>query len=80
MANLNKCMYCNAQAYGPGCPFSSHGKHVHPSDPKKCIYCGSVAVGPGCPFNPFSRNHVHGVEFNSMLRDSVEKSVIGGYF
>jgi hypothetical protein len=72
-------MYCNAQAYGPGCPFSPHGKHVHPGDPKKCIYCGSLAVGPGCPFNPFSRNHVHGVEFNSMLRDSIEKSVIGGY-
>ena len=72
-------MYCSAQAYGPGCPFSPHGKHVHTSDPKKCIYCGASAVGPGCPFNPFGRNHVHGVEFNSMLKDSVEQSIIAGY-
>lgn len=76
---INKCMYCGSTAYGPGCPFSPHGKHVHPSDPKRCIYCGSYAHGPGCPFNPHSRVHVHGIEYNQMVNDSVETTITTGY-
>jgi len=79
MANKNKCIYCNAESYGPGCPYSPHGKHVHQGDPKKCIYCGSASMGPGCPYNPFNSNHVHGVEYNTMIRDSVEKTITAGY-
>lgn len=75
----NACVYCNSSAYGPGCPFSPSGVHFHPSNPKKCVWCGSVAHGPGCPFNPHSKVHIHGVEFNSMVNEKIEKSITLGY-
>lgn len=67
----SKCMYCGSTAYGTGCPYSPHKKHVHSDDPKRCIYCGSTSFGVGCPYNPFSRKHVHGVEFNQMMKESI---------
>jgi hypothetical protein len=73
------CIYCGSHSYGPGCPFSSHKKHVHSGDPKKCMYCGSMNRGPGCPFNPFSKMHIFGMEYNQMLTDTVENSIVTGY-
>jgi hypothetical protein len=77
--NKNLCVYCKSPAYGPGCPFSPSGKHFHVSDPKKCCFCGSVAVGPGCPFNPHTKMHVHGIEFNSMVKETIDKGITLGY-
>lgn len=75
----NPCVFCGSHAYGPGCPFSPTKIHLHPSDPKKCIYCGSVSRGSGCPFNPHGRIHIHGVEFNSMTNEVIDKSITLGY-
>jgi len=74
----SKCMYCNSTNYGTGCPFSPNKIHVHVDDVSKCIYCGSKNFGSGCPF---SRNkiHVHGIEYNSMLKDSIQNSIIVGH-
>jgi hypothetical protein len=52
---------------------------VHPNDSKKCIYCGSLSIGPGCSFNPNGNIHVHGIDYNSMIRDSIQHSTIIGY-
>lgn len=79
MAGSNNCIYCKSGAYGPGCPFSPHKVHVHPSDSKRCIYCGSYSVGPGCPFNPHGKMHIHGIEYNQMINDSVKNSIVTGY-
>jgi hypothetical protein len=67
-------MYCGTEAYGRGCSYSPSKVHVHVDDPKKCIYCGSITYGRGCPFNPTSNIHVHGVEFNNMIRENVHKN------
>ena len=74
--NPNVCMYCGTTGYGKGCPFAPHKTHIHPNDSKKCIYCGSTGIGTGCPFNPTGKVHVHGVDFNSMIKDSIEQSNI----
>jgi len=79
MSNKNLCVFCQSSSFGPGCPFSPSGIHFHASDPKKCCFCGSVASGPGCPFNPNSRVHIHGVDFNTMVKDSIDKSITLGY-
>jgi len=74
----SKCMYCGAESYGIGCPYSPHHKHVHVDDPKRCIYCGSTSYGIGCPYNPFGKIHIHGIEFNQMMRESVFTSFVAG--
>jgi len=71
----SSCVYCNQQTYGTGCPYSPHRVHVHIDDPKRCIYCGQQLFGQGCPYNPTSRIHVHGVEFNQMIKESIEKTL-----
>ena len=68
------CIYCGSTAYGVGCAYSPHKRHVHADDPKRCIYCGSTSFGVGCPYNPFSKKHIHGVEFNQMQKESVLNS------
>lgn len=68
------CIYCGSTAYGVGCPYSPHRRHVHADDPKRCIYCGSTSFGVGCPYNPFGKKHIHGVEFNQMMKESVLNS------
>jgi hypothetical protein len=73
-------MFCNSTAYGPGCPYSPHKKHVHISNGQNCIYCGSSAIGLGCPQNPFSKMHVRGVEYNMMTKESVYQSVMAALF
>lgn len=75
----NLCVFCKSPAFGPGCPFSPTKIHFHASDPKRCCWCGSVAVGLGCPFNPHGKFHVHGIEFNAMVKETIEKSIILGY-
>ena len=77
--NDSKCMYCKSKAHGVGCPYSPHGKHVHPNTAGKCIYCGSQASGIGCPYNPFGKTHVHGIDYNSMISETIENSIIAGY-
>lgn len=69
------CVYCGQQTYGKGCPYSPSRTHVHIDDPKRCIYCGHTGFGHGCPYNPTSRMHVHGVEFNNAIAESITKTL-----
>ena len=74
------CMYCGSTAYGPGCAYSPHKKHVHISNGLNCIYCGSSNIGMGCPYNPFSKMHIRGAEYNTMMKESIYQSVMGALF
>ena len=74
----SRCMFCNSSSYGMGCPYSPHKKHVHVDNPRKCIYCGSSGLGTGCPYNPFGKIHVRGVEYNTMTKESLHKSLSAG--
>ncbi len=76
----SKCLYCGSSAYGVGCVYSPHHKHVHADDPKRCIYCGSTSYGVGCSYNPFGKTHIHGVEYNVMIKESVHKCLTAGIF
>jgi hypothetical protein len=75
-----RCMFCNSTAYGYGCAYSPHKRHVHIASGDKCIYCGSSAIGFGCPLNPFSKAHIRGVEYNNMIKESLHESVMTGLF
>lgn len=77
---ISRCMFCNSTAYGYGCAYSAHKRHVHISSGDKCIYCGSSAVGFGCPLNPFSKAHVRGAEYNNMIKESLHQSIMTGLF
>ena len=66
-------MYCGAGTYGKGCPYSPHKTHVHVDDPKRCIYCGATNFGIGCIYNPTGKVHVHGVEFNLLIKECTER-------
>lgn len=70
------CVYCNQQAYGRGCMYSPSKIHFHMDDPKRCVYCGQLATGMGCPYNPTGKVHIHGVEFNSMMKEKAENNVM----
>lgn len=74
----SKCMYCGNESYGTGCPYSPHKYHVHVDDSKRCIYCSSTLFGTGCPYNPFNKRHVHGTEYNQMIKDSIHKNITAG--
>jgi hypothetical protein len=76
----SKCMFCGSTAYGMGCAYSPHKRHVHISNGEQCIYCGSTSIGMGCPLNPFSKMHVRGVEYNNMNRESVHKTMMSVLF
>ena len=86
MANIagtntqSKCLYCGSTSYGRGCPYSPHKLHVHIDDPQRCIYCSSQSIGLGCPYNPFSKLHVRGVEFNTMLKENIHEAMTAGIF
>ena len=77
--NKDTCMYCGSTAYGPGCPHAPNRIHVHPHNSGKCIYCGSTARGQGCPHNPLGRVHVHGVDFNLMIKEALKDGLTLGY-
>lgn len=79
MSNKDTCVYCGSPSYGRGCPYSPNKIHVHIGDPKKCIYCGSVSRGIGCPYNPHDKTHIHGLDYNQMVKDCVEVGTITGY-
>ena len=69
---MSKCMFCDSTLYGTGCMYSPHKKHVHLDQPRKCIYCGSSLLGPGCQYNPFSKIHVRGIEYNTIVKESMQ--------
>jgi hypothetical protein len=73
---ISRCMYCNSTSYGKGCKYGPGGVHFHPSDAKKCSYCGSTSFGKGCKINPFDDLHLHGINFNSMFKESLKNSFI----
>ena len=68
----SRCMYCGSVDHGKGCRFGPHGVHFHPDDSTKCGFCGSTSYGRGCRLNPTSDLHVHGSNFNSMYRESIQ--------
>jgi hypothetical protein len=72
----SKCFYCGSLSYGKGCAYGPGGVHVHLEDPKKCIYCGSLSYGRGCKVNPTSDLHIHGIQFNTLLRENLERDVV----
>lgn len=74
----SKCIYCNSNLYGSGCPYSPHKKHVHTDVPGKCIYCGSSLTGSGCPYNPTGKIHVRGAEYNNMIKEQLTNTMSMG--
>ena len=73
----SKCIYCGSTSYGYGCPYSPDKVHVHLT-PDECIYCGSKEHGYGCPYNPNGQLHVHGVNFNPMVKEALKNGIIEG--
>ena len=71
---ISRCMYCSSTSYGKGCRYGPHGVHFHPDDAKKCSYCGSTSFGRGCKVNPFDDLHLHGINYNSMFKESLKNS------
>lgn len=76
MAKVDRCVFCGSPAYGTGCRYGPKGHHFHPGDSKKCSWCGSPAFGPGCRLNPTGKNHVHGVEYNTMIRENLKNKFL----
>lgn len=73
---VSRCMYCNSTSYGKGCRYAPKGVHFHPSDTKKCSYCGSTSFGKGCKLNPFDDLHLHGINYNSMFKESLKNNFL----
>jgi len=68
----SRCVYCGSVDYGKGCRYGPHGVHFHPNNSTKCAYCGSTDYGKGCKLNPTTNLHVHGIAYNSMIKDSIQ--------
>jgi len=79
MAMQDKCIYCGSENYGNGCVYGPKGIHVHANNGRKCIYCGSVNSGTGCIYNPFGNVHVKGVDYNAMIKETIENGITMGY-
>jgi len=73
MSQLSRCVFCSSTSYGKGCKYSPSGIHFHPDDPKKCSFCGSTAYGRGCKYNPSGNMHIHGIAYNSMLKERISE-------
>jgi len=73
---ISRCMYCNSTSYGRGCKYAPKGVHFHADTPKKCSYCGSLSFGKGCKLNPFEDLHMHGINYNSMFKESLKNNFI----
>jgi hypothetical protein len=69
---LDRCIYCGSTTRGKGCRYAPHGVHFFPDDPRKCAYCGSTNYGRGCHVNPTGDTHVHGINYNSMFKESLQ--------
>lgn len=72
----SRCMYCGSVSFGKGCRYAPHGVHFHPDDASKCAYCGSSSYGKGCKLNPFNDLHLHGVDYNSMFKESMKNHFV----
>jgi hypothetical protein len=73
---VSRCLYCQSTSYGKGCRYGPKGVHFHSDNPLKCAYCGSTSYGPGCKFNPISKIHIHGIDYNIMFKESVQKDFL----
>jgi hypothetical protein len=65
---------------GKGCKHGPHGVHFHPNNSTKCAYCGSPSFGKGCKINPTSNLHIHGINYNTMLRETLQSSLENAVF
>lgn len=74
-AVVSRCLYCNSTSYGKGCRYAPKGVHFHGNNPKKCSYCGSPNYGRGCRLNPFGDIHLHGIDYNMMFKEKVDKTL-----
>jgi len=71
-------MYCSSTSIGRGCPYGPKNVHVHPMNAGKCIYCGSMSIGRGCTINPNGDIHVHGVDYNNMIKEALHNGIAVG--
>jgi hypothetical protein len=70
MSKISRCVFCSSTSYGRGCRYGPKGYHFHPDDPKKCSWCGSSSYGFGCRLNPNGKEHVHGIDYNPMIKEN----------
>ena len=75
MQMKSRCTYCGSTDYGKGCSFGPHKVHLHANDGRKCAYCGSGNFGRGCKLNPTSDLHIHGINYNTMFKESMQEFV-----
>jgi hypothetical protein len=68
-------MYCQSTSYGKGCRYNPSGVHFHADDVTRCGYCSSLSYGPGCNLNPTGNIHIHGINYNSMINDSIKSCI-----
>jgi hypothetical protein len=76
MAKFSRCVFCGSTSYGRGCHYGPKGYHFHPDDSTKCSWCGSTSYGKGCRLNPNGNEHVHGVEYNTMIRENLKNKFL----
>jgi len=76
MENISRCVFCSSTSYGKGCRYNPSGVHFHPDNPLKCSFCGSTSYGKGCKINPSNDVHIHGIAFNSMLREKITNTML----
>jgi len=73
MAKVSRCVFCGSTSYGRGCRYGPKGHHFHPDDSSRCSWCGSTSYGLGCRLNPNGKEHVHGIEYNAMIKENMNK-------
>jgi hypothetical protein len=71
MAKVSRCVFCGSTSYGRGCRYGPKGHHFHPDDSSRCSWCGSTSYGLGCRLNPNGKEHVHGIEYNAMIKENM---------
>lgn len=76
MAKVSRCVFCGSTSYGRGCHYGPKGHHFHPDDSTKCSWCGSSSYGLGCRLNPNGKEHVHGVEYNAMIKENLKNKFL----
>jgi predicted nucleic-acid-binding Zn-ribbon protein len=72
MAKVSRCVFCGSTSYGRGCRYGPKGHHFHPDDSSRCSWCGSTSYGLGCRLNPNGKEHVHGIQYNAMIKEKYE--------
>lgn len=76
MVKYSRCIFCGSTNYGKGCRYGPKGYHFHPNDSTKCAWCGSTNYGKGCRLNPNGVEHVHGVEYNTMIKETLKNKFL----